>query len=214
MKLAIIGHGGHSKVIQDIVHSNNEYEIIGYFDDKYKETFCRNEVFYGPMLSALSVMESLHTIKLVIAIGDNQVRKRIVQKLNLPAEQYATLVHRSASVSPSAVIEHGTVIMPHVVINADTKVGCHSIINTSSVIEHDSRVGNFVHVSPRVVLTGAVHLEEGVFVGAGAAIIPQVHIGLWSTVGAGATVLNDIPAFSTAVGIPAKVKIKQVNGGM
>ena len=37
MNIAIIGKGGHSKVIEDIILSNNEYEIVGYLDDRYED---------------------------------------------------------------------------------------------------------------------------------------------------------------------------------
>ena len=37
MKIAIIGNGGHSKVIKDIILSNKEYEIVGYFNDIYED---------------------------------------------------------------------------------------------------------------------------------------------------------------------------------
>ena len=37
MKIAMIGKGGHSKVIKDIILSNKEYEIVGYLDDQYED---------------------------------------------------------------------------------------------------------------------------------------------------------------------------------
>lgn len=40
--------------------------------------------------------------------------------------------------------------MPNVVINADTIIGNHVIINTGSIIEHDNQIGDYVHVSPNV----------------------------------------------------------------
>ena len=41
--------------------------------------------------------------------------------------------------------------------------------------------------------------------GTGAAIIQGITIGEWTIIGAGAVVVDDIPANVTAVGIPAKV---------
>lgn len=214
MKLAIIGHGGHSKVIQDIVHSNKDYELVGYFDEKYSELIYKEDLFYAPVSYVRKMINLFENLRLIIAIGDNRVRKLIVEKLNLSAEWYATLLHKSAMISPSAVIQQGTVVMPYAVINADSQIGSHSIINTGSVVEHDSVVADFVHVSSHTVLTGAVHLDEGAFIGAGASVIPNIHIGQWSTIGAGATVIQNVPSYCTAVGVPARVKQKHVNGGM
>ena len=213
MKLAIIGHGGHSKVIREIIDFYNIYEIIGFFDDQYQQLVFKNGMYYGSVESVSKVFESNPTSKLVIAIGSNQIRKNIAGKLKLPVERYATLIHPAAVVSPSAEMKHGTVVMANAVINADSRIGSHSIINTGAIVEHDCQVGDFVHVSSGSVLTGGVVLEDGVFIGAGTSVIPKVHIGLWSVIGAGATVIENLPANCTAVGTPAKVKEKQIHGG-
>ena len=50
---------------------------------------------------------------------------------------------------------------------------------------------------PALHLAGDVHVAEGAFVGVGAAIIPGRRIGAWSTVGAGAAVVTDVPDEAT-----------------
>lgn len=96
--------------------------------------------------------------------------------------------------------------MANAVINANTIIGDHVIINTGSIIEHDNSVCDFSHVSPSATLTGGVQLGEGVHIGAGATVIPNLKIGDWSIIGAGSTVIDPIPANITAVGVPAKTK--------
>ena len=81
-----------------------------------------------------------------------------------------------------------------------------AIINTNSIVEHDTKLSDFAHISPNATLTGGVNVDEGTHIGAGATIIPNIHIGKWAVIGAGATVISDIPSYSTAVGVPAKVK--------
>lgn len=49
-------------------------------------------------------------------------------------------------------------------------------------------------------------LADGVTVGAGARILGPVTIGAGSQIGANAVVVKDVPAHSSAVGIPAKVR--------
>ena len=48
-------------------------------------------------------------------------------------------------------------------------------------------------------------LGSDVFVGAGAKVIGAVTIGDGARIGANAVVVKDIPAYATAVGIPARV---------
>lgn len=211
MKIVVIGHGGHSKVICDLILSQSGYEIVGYLDDKYKDVRLIENIFYGPILSVRRLVEYFIDIKFIIAIGDNKARKKIVQKLNLSCEHFVTLVHKSAVISPTSRIGPGTVVMPNSVINADSEIGDHTIINTGAIVEHDSKISDFIHVSPGATLTGAVQLEEGVLIGAGATVIPNIKIGRWSVIGAGATVISHIPSYCTAVGIPAR--INKVNEG-
>ncbi|MFD0829842.1 acetyltransferase [Neobacillus sp. M.A.Huq-85] len=205
MKIAVIGRGGHSKVISEMILSNKDYQIVAYLDDKYANVRLTENIFCGPIASINKLLKYDQKIKFIIAIGNNKTRKLIADKLNLPNEYYETIIHNTSIISDCTKIGKGTVVMPGSVINADTEIGNHAIINTGSVIEHDCVIGDFSHVCPGVTLTGAVHLEEGTFIGAGATIIPNMRVGEWVTIGAGATIIQDIPPYCTAVGNPAKV---------
>jgi maltose O-acetyltransferase len=48
-------------------------------------------------------------------------------------------------------------------------------------------------------------IEDGVWIGFGATVLPGVRIGYKSIIGAGSVVNKDIPPYSIAVGVPAKV---------
>lgn len=50
-----------------------------------------------------------------------------------------------------------------------------------------------------------VHIKEDVWIGAQATVLPGVTIGKGAVIGAGAVVSNDIPEYSIAVGVPARV---------
>ncbi|GGE30500.1 putative acetyltransferase EpsM [Pullulanibacillus camelliae] len=214
MKVGIIGDGGHSRAVQEIILSDKQYEIIGVFDDQYKGFDKSNGVYFGPILSVNKMITDFPEMKWVVAIGDNVMRRQIVQSLDIDEGHYLTVIHPQAYVSPSAMLGSGTVVMAHAVINAAARVGKHAIINTGAIVEHDNQLEDFVHISPNTTLTGAVTIAEGTQVGAGATVIPNVTIGRWSIVGAGATVINDLPSGCTAMGMPAKVRTRHEIGGM
>ncbi|MBW4484852.1 MAG: hypothetical protein KME14_20135 [Tildeniella torsiva UHER 1998/13D] len=50
-----------------------------------------------------------------------------------------------------------------------------------------------------------ITIEDKCWIGSGAKILDGVTIGYGSAVGAGAVVTKDIPPYSVAVGVPAKV---------
>lgn len=211
MKIVLIGQEGHSKVIRDMVLENEDYQLVGCLDDKYGELTVSDNLCMGPISAAFEIMNYINEVKFVIAIGNNVIRKLIFEKLGLENHYYATVIHKTAVISPSARIGQGTVVMANVVITADAVIGNHAIINTSSVVEHDNFVGDYVHISPRATLTGTVSIGNGTHVGAGATIIPNIKIGEWAIIGAGATVIHNIPSNCTAVGTPAKVKVKTIH---
>ncbi|PYZ95361.1 acetyltransferase [Salipaludibacillus keqinensis] len=208
MNLVLVGQGGHSKVLTDIANRDGTVKVIGYLDDIHKSMYIEQDVFYAPLSFAPVIRQTFQEVKWIIGVGHNEIRKKIVETLQLEPEDYTTLIHPSAEISPSATLGVGTVVMANAVINADSTVGHHAIINSGAIIEHDNRVGDYVHLSPHATLTGNVVIEEGVHLGANSTVIPGKTIGEWSVIGAGSTVIHSIPPFITAVGVPAKVKKK------
>jgi acetyltransferase-like isoleucine patch superfamily enzyme len=53
--------------------------------------------------------------------------------------------------------------------------------------------------------SGKVIIKDGAHIGIGAIIMPGVTIGDGAVIGAGAVVTKDIPPYSLAIGVPAKV---------
>lgn len=207
MNVILIGDSGHARVIADNVTSTGN-RVIARLDDKYSKLFKQDGCWLGPVSEVQGLIEQ-ESAKVIIAIGSNPIRKKIVDRLNLQDNDYATIVHKEAIISPSASIGHGSVVMPGVIVNAAAVIGSHVILNTRLVIEHDCLVDDYAHVSPGALITGGVSIHEGVHVGAGATVIPTKSIGQWSVIGAGSVVIDDIDDFSTAVGVPAKVIKKE-----
>ncbi|MFJ7937153.1 acetyltransferase [Peribacillus sp. NPDC096622] len=207
--IVVIGEGGHSKVIQEIIFVEGVYKVIAILDDKYTDTIKNNNILFGPVTFAKELNKNMK-VEFIIAIGNNNIRKRIANNLKELGVKFAVVIHPAAYVSPNVQIEEGTVVMAASVINADVTIGRHAIINSASVVEHDNSIGDFVHISPGAILTGNVKIGEGSHIGAGATVIPGKMIGEWSIIGAGATVIDHIPNGVTAIGLPAKV-IKYLN---
>jgi acetyltransferase-like isoleucine patch superfamily enzyme len=73
------------------------------------------------------------------------------------------------------------------------------------IVAHDSS-GKCIS-SRDITWTNAVVIENNVYIGAGAIILPGVRIGDHSIIGAGSVVTRDIPPNSVAYGIPAQVHL-------
>lgn len=201
-KLILVGAGGHSEVVQDIVAANGNLDLYAIVDDAFNETVETDGIIHAN--TNLIEKLDINDYEFCIAIGNNHVRKKLYEKFNIPVDKYVTLIHPSAVISKSAKIGYGTVVMPNAVINADTVTGNHCIVNTNAVVEHDNVLADYVHVSPSATLAGTVSVGEGTHIGAGAVVIPGKNVGKWSVVGAGAVVIRNISENVTAVGNPAR----------
>lgn len=197
-KLLIFGASGHGKVIAELV-INNGSKIAAMIDDAPKAT----SFGHIPIIHTRSILQPQPDVTLIIAIGNNTIRKKVCLKFS--EYDFFTVVHKNATISPSVSIGLGTVVMLQAIINADAIIGNHVIINTGALIEHDCIIEDFVHISPNVTLSGNVSVGQGTHIGSGAIVIPGVKIGQWCTIGAGAVVINDIPDGATAIGNPAKI---------
>ncbi len=98
----------------------------------------------------------------------------------------------------------GNIILPGAIIDPEVEIGSHVTINKTATIGHNTLLEDYSQISPGVNIGGYVHIQEGVFIGLGAAILPHVVIGSNSILGAGSTAVKNIPANCTAVGSPAK----------
>jgi sugar O-acyltransferase (sialic acid O-acetyltransferase NeuD family) len=191
----LYGASGHAKVIIDILNAQN-VKIDGLFDDNPNCIALKGVPFLGTYSNFEMVVNSL-----IISIGNNNIRRRIVEAL--PGKEFATAVHPSSIISDDVSIGKGTVVMHSAIVQSSTCIGCHCIINTAATVDHDCKIEDYVHISPNSTLCGNVNIGEGSQVGAGAVVLPGVKIGKWAIVGAGAVVVKDVPDNAVVVGNPA-----------
>ena len=196
INMYLYGASGHSKVIIDILKAHN-VQIKAILDDAPMVDFISDIPVLATSESNLGELDSL-----IISIGNNVVRKKIAERLEV---DFYKAVHPSAFVSEKAEIGNGTVVMPNAVVNAFSKIGKHCIVNSGAVIEHDCILENYVHVSPNAALAGGVIIGEGSQIGIGAAVIQGVVIGKWATIGAGAVIIKNVPDFAVIVGNPGRI---------
>jgi acetyltransferase-like isoleucine patch superfamily enzyme len=113
----------------------------------------------------------------------------------------------------------------NVVIGSNAWVGKRAVIGTGTRIQHgafipnDTVIGAHVFIGPNVTLTDDKYpkagnhayrpeppiLRDGCSIGAGAVILPGVVIGEGAMIGAGAVVTQDVTAYSTVIGCPARL---------
>lgn len=199
----ILGYSGHAFVVLDILYANG-INCTSYCDREAKQTNPYNLEYVGNE-SDPEVLDYLKHYDVYIGIGDNKLRAKIFDQLILNEINTPYISHPSAVISPTAILQEATIVMPGAVINAVSNIGKGVICNTSSIIEHECTVGDFSHVAPGAILAGGVSLGNYSFVGANSVIKQGVKIGDRVTIGAGAVILKNVPDDSIIYGNPAKL---------
>lgn len=95
--------------------------------------------------------------------------------------------------------------MAGAVVNPGCQIGEFCIVNTNSSLDHDSVMDDYSSLGPRVATGGNVTIGAYSAICLGANIVHRVSIGAHTVVGAGATVLDNLPGLVTAWGTPARV---------
>lgn len=200
--ILIFGASGHAKVVADILLKNN-LNIRGFLEDipeNWGKTWQGIEV-----LGKFSSYKAYGDVNYVVAVGNNNSRKKIVQMVSSECTPlWVNAIHPRAIIAEQVIMGKGNVVAANVNVGVDCVIGDHTILNTSSSIDHNCHINNFAHVAPNATLTGGVSVSEGVFIGAGATIIPKKELGSWSVIGAGSVVTKNIPSKVIAKGVPCK----------
>lgn len=195
--IVILGAGGHGKVLFDICRVSG-HEVRGFLDEGVSGPVHDLPVLGGDAMLSDPAFVAAHTFAL--GVGEQTIHKRLTELVLENNGTLATLVHPAATLSQSVTLGEGTVVMAGAVINIDTRVGAHCIINTLASIDHDCVLGDGVQICPGATLAGGVQCGDDVFIGSGATILPSVTIGARTFVGGGATVNKDLPADKTVYG--------------
>ena len=200
-RLAILGAGGHGRVVADCAERLG-WSQIAFFDDN------PNAERPGPWDLTGTVADLLGSATdfdaFIVGIGINRIRLERQQALLAAGGRVATLIHPAATVSRHAVIGAGSVVFAGAVVNAGAVVGQACILNTGCGIDHDDRLADGVHVSPGAHLGGGVSVGESSWIGLGASVREGISIGRDVRVGAGAVVVRHIADGLTVVGNPAR----------
>ena len=170
-----------------------------------------------------------------VIMNQVETRPRWFVRLLAPIYQHRgkhSVIHRSArmdtppyrkfSIGDYSVIESFACInnaVGDVMIGDHTRIGLHNTIigpvkigshvNLAQGITVTALNHNFNDAEKRIdeqgVSTNPVTIEDDVWVGANAVILPGVTIGNHCVVAAGAVVTKDVPPHSLVAGVPAKV---------
>lgn len=129
--LLILGAGGYGQLVKEIAVQTGKYAKIDFLDDR------------NP--SACGTLEDYEVFRrqydcAFVAMGDPQLRLQWIEKLDRSGYKLPVLIHPQAYVSPSAILERGTMVEPMAVVSTGAIVETGGLLCAGCVINHNARI--------------------------------------------------------------------------
>jgi sugar O-acyltransferase (sialic acid O-acetyltransferase NeuD family) len=204
-RVIIMGNSGNTPDLIDIIDGLEGHTCVGILDD--------NPLLHGKTVYGVQVLGPIDSgadypdcffVNAVYSISARTIRAALIQKAGVEQDRFITLIHPTASISPSASIGRGTVILANVTVCANAVIGRHCVVLPNSVLNHDVVIADHVSIASCVGLAGAVKVEEASYIGMGAQIRERLTVGAEAVVAMGAIVTADVPPGETVLGCPAR----------
>lgn len=203
--LLLFGKGSHYKVIRSIIDE-------GLYDKVSNKQFFlpinkENIILNKKNINNFFTKNKNEKKYIFICIGSNYIRFCIHNylKKNVKYEySFPNIISKFSYISGNSSIGRGNVVMPGVVINANTKIGSQCILNTSCSIDHDNQIKNFSSVAPGVNTGGNVKIDSLTHIGIGSSINHNISIGKNVVIGGGSFINKDCKSNSIYFGVPGK----------
>ena len=204
MVLGIYGYGGHGLEVEELARvinlKENRWEKIIFVDDA-KDKIDNEKIFsFEDIISKYSPKD----IEFMTGIGEPVIREKLYNKVKEKDYSFAILVHPSASVAESAVLEEGTMVAHNAFVSIKAHLFTNTLVQPMACVHHECSVGKNSVVSTSAVMGGNSNLGYNSFIGLGASVKQGISVGNGSVVGMGAVVIKNVSDRVMVVGNPAR----------
>lgn len=169
--LLILGAGCHGKVVKETAEAMNCFDKIEFLDDHFSNAIGR----CGDYLKCKDEYKCAF-----VSFGDNELRMKWLNELSEFGYEVPKLIHPTAYVSPSAVVNEGTIILPKSVINTNAVVEKGCIISIVALVDHDSQLGDGVHINTGAIVKAGCKVNSLKMINAGEVYTNEYELNEYS----------------------------------
>jgi sugar O-acyltransferase (sialic acid O-acetyltransferase NeuD family) len=215
--LAIYGAGGFGREVMPIAVA----QLREKNGDRFNACFV-DDVVVERVVNGAAVMHFDDVVKkrasrklFNVAVANPEHRASLATKCKTAGMEAYSLFAATSLISEESYIGEGAILCPYTVVTVNSRIGRFFHGNLYSYVAHDCRIGDFVTFAPGVKCNGHVIIEDGVYIGAGAVLLPgrkdaPLLIGRGATVAAGAVVMRNVLPGVTVIGNPARPLLAEI----
>jgi sugar O-acyltransferase (sialic acid O-acetyltransferase NeuD family) len=207
-RLVIAGAGSFGREVwqwsKHIAQKNKCWDSVVFINDIDTTEKIIESQINCPIISNIDDYLPLENDVVICAIGSPEGKLNIVKRLKKKNVTFTNIIHPTAIIGSGVRLGLGIVLCPYAVVSVNAQLGDHVAVNICSTIGHDSKIGEGTIISAHCDITGFCEIDDGVFLGSGARLLPNSKIGTFATVGAGCVVLKEVEPYKTVAGIPAR----------
>lgn len=194
-KIIIIGAGGHAAELRDYIAYANRttgtgLQVEGFLDDDPKayEAYDYAEPFLGSIRDHVVRRD----VEYLMGIANIKYRRPIIERFEKEGAVFASLIHPTVLLSPSAKLGRGVIISHNASVGPKVVIGDHNIINSRCTIGHDTVIGSYNFISPQVSLSGHTSVGDENMIGVNSCTIPGITIGSNNVIAAGTVMYKPV----------------------
>lgn len=207
-EIVVLGAGGDGLVVAEAIrqssHAGHPMRLIGFLDDARPAPLIDGLPVFGGLGDWHRLGAEVRFVPAIQKVRDMPRRADRLERLAIPRDRWATVIHPSAVVARDAQIGIGVYIAACATIQPGCRIGDFASVRGGAALGHDATVERHAYVGPNATMCGRTRLSEGAHLGPNAVILDGLAVGRYAVVGIGAAVTRAVPDFAVVMGNPAR----------
>ena len=154
MNLLILGAGGQGQVVRETAEAIGVFEHIAFLDD--------DTTLPGVLDSLGNCQRYRNDYPMAfVAIGNNELRRKLINHLQMTGFIVPVLKHPTATISPAVEAGAGTIFEAKTIVNPAVKIGKGVILSSASIVEPGAVIHDYSHVEAGTIIRKGMIIPAG-----------------------------------------------------